>query len=70
MTNKAKILTAVTTIIASQDERGLTDEQTAQEVIDEMAEWFEEVGELVGIQPSAIPTLLRWQAHQHEYLDD
>ena len=30
-------------------------------VIDTMAEWFELVLEDVGIMPSSIPTLLRWQ---------
>lgn len=45
-------------------------ELMAQNVIDVTADWFEEVLEQIGIQPSCIPTLLRWQAHQHEYLDD
>lgn len=45
-------------------------ELMAQNVIDVTADWFEEVLEQISIQPSCIPTLLRWQAHQHEYLDD
>lgn len=45
-------------------------ELMAQNVIDVTADWFEEVLEQIGIQPSCIPTLLRWQAHQHEYVDD
>jgi hypothetical protein len=45
-------------------------EATAQNVVDSVADWFEEVLEQIGIQPSCIPTLLRWQAHQHEYLSD
>ncbi len=35
--------------------------------IDATAKWFEEVIELIGVQPSAIPALLHWQAHAHEY---
>jgi hypothetical protein len=35
-------------------------------VIDVMADWFELVGETIGIQPSAIPALLRWQYLQEE----
>lgn len=30
-------------------------------VIEAFAEWFEIVGENIGIQPSAIPALVRWQ---------
>lgn len=41
----------------------------AEFVVDAVADWFEEVLDSIGIQPSAIPALLRWQAHQHEYLD-
>ena len=71
MTNKkTKLLASVAGVISSQDERGLTDEELAQEVIDTVAEWFEDVLENVGMQPTVIPTLLRWQAHQHEYLND
>lgn len=35
--------------------------------IDAVAEWFDEVLEVMGIMPSAIPSLLHWQAHSHEY---
>jgi hypothetical protein len=42
----------------------------AQFVIDATADWFEDVLQHMGITPSCIPTLLRWQAHQHEYLND
>ena len=71
MTNKkTKLLASVTGVISSQDERGLTDEELAQEVIDTVADWFEDVLENIGMQPTVIPTLLRWQAHQHEYLND
>lgn len=30
-------------------------------VIEAVAEWFEIVGENMGIQPSSIPALVRWQ---------
>jgi predicted TPR repeat methyltransferase len=33
------------------------------EVIETMAEWFDLVLEDMGIQPSSIPALLRWQYH-------
>jgi hypothetical protein len=39
-------------------------------VIDVMANWFELVGETIGIQPSAIPCLLRWQYLQGELTED
>lgn len=39
----------------------------AQEAIDTVAEWFEEVLDVMGVMPSAIPSLLHWQAHAHEY---
>jgi len=44
--------------------------EEAQAVIDVTADWFEEVLQSMGITPSCIPTLLRWQAHQHEYLNN
>ena len=39
-------------------------------VIDATATWFEIVGKNVGIQPSAIPALLRWQYLQGEFMAD
>ena len=42
----------------------------AQNIIEVTADWFEEVIQQIGVQPSSIPTLLRWQAHHHEYVDD
>lgn len=42
-------------------------EAEAQAAIDAVAEWFEKVLDVVGVTPSAIPSLLQWQAHQHEY---
>ena len=46
------------------------EEAEAQAVIDATADWFEEVLQTMGITPSCIPTLLRYQAHQHEYMCD
>lgn len=45
-------------------------ERQAQYAIDAVAEWFDDLLDVMGVQPSAVPTLLRWQAHQHEYLGD
>jgi hypothetical protein len=45
-------------------------EAEAQAAIDATADWFEGVLDNIGVQPSAVPALLRWQAHQHEYLND
>jgi hypothetical protein len=39
-------------------------------VIDAMAIWFEVVISEIGIMPSAIPTLLRWQYLQGQLIDD
>jgi hypothetical protein len=36
-------------------------------VIDAMAEWFDLVLEDMGIEPSSIPALLRWQYLHSEY---
>lgn len=41
--------------------------RSAQEAIDTVAEWFEEVLDVMGVIPSTIPSLLHWQAHAHEY---
>jgi hypothetical protein len=38
-------------------------------VIEATAEWFELLLENMGIQPSSIPTLLRWQYLQGELID-
>ena len=67
MTNRTKLLTMVTDAleIAPPDSEG-----QAQAAIDTVAVWFEEVLETMGITPSAIPSLLQWQAHQHEYLGE
>jgi len=70
MTDKTKLLREITEVIHFHAERGSGREELAQAVIDATADWFEGVLENMGITPSAIPTLLRWQAHQHEYLGE
>lgn len=70
MTNRTKLLTMMTEVIHFHCKRDSGREELAQAVIDTAADWFEEVLDNIGIQPSSIPTLLRWQAHQHEYLDE
>jgi hypothetical protein len=65
MTDKTKLLKMIENAIQTSPP---DDEAEAQAVIDATADWFEEVLDQIGIQPSCIPTLLRWQAHQHEYL--
>lgn len=67
MTNRTKLLTMVTEAL---DTAPPDSEAEAQAAIDAVAEWFEEVLQTIGVMPSAIPTLLHWQAHQHEYLGD
>lgn len=67
MTKRTKLLTMVTEALQTAPPN---DEAEAQAAIDAVAEWFEEVLEVMGVTPSAIPSLLQWQAHQHEYLRD
>lgn len=45
-------------------------EMEARAAICAVADWFDELLETMGVMPSAIPALLRWQANQHEYLRD
>ena len=66
MTDKTKLLKMVESALETAPPN---EEAEAQAVIDAMADWFEEVLEQIGIQPSCIPTLLRYQAHQHEYME-
>lgn len=42
-------------------------EAEAQAAIHAVADWFDELLETMGVMPSAIPALLRWQANQHDY---
>ena len=67
MTNRTKLLTMVTEYLETAPPNT---EAEAKAAIDGVADWFEEVLGVMGVTPSAIPTLLRWQAHQHEYLSD
>ena len=64
MTNHTKLLTMVTEYLETAPPNT---EAEAKAAIDAVADWFEEVLDVMGVTPSAIPTLLRWQAHQHEY---
>ena len=70
MTNRTKLLTMMTEVIHFHCERDSGREELAQAVIDTAADWFEDVLGVMGVTPSSIPTLLRWQAHQHEYLGE
>jgi membrane-bound ClpP family serine protease len=65
--NKTKLLKMIENAIQTAPNY---EEAEAQAVIDATADWFEEVLQSIGITPSAIPTLLRYQAHQHEYLNN
>ena len=67
MTDRTKLLTMVTEAL---DTAPPNSEAEAQAAIDTVADWFEEVLSVMGVTPSAIPSLLQWQAHQHEYLGE
>jgi len=67
MNERTKLLKMVEEAIEKSSDNS---QVIAENVIDATADWFEIVLEQIGIQPSSIPTLLRWQAHQHEYLND
>jgi aminopeptidase C len=43
------------------------DDQQVVEVIDTMAEWFELLLEDMGVEPTSIPSLLRWQYLHSDY---
>lgn len=45
------------------------DSSDVTEVIDTMAEWFEDVLDVAGIMPVAIPALLRWQYYDDQVED-
>ena len=66
MTDKTKLLKMIEDALQTAPPN---EEAEAQAVIDATADWFEQVLDQIGITPSSIPTLLRWQAHQHEYID-
>jgi hypothetical protein len=61
--------TKLQTMLARTLDTGPEDKEISA-VIDCVATWFEIVSENVGIQPSSIPTLLRWQYLQGEYVDE
>ena len=65
MTDKTKLLKMIENALQTAPPN-----EEAEAVIDATADWFEEVLQSMGITPSCIPTLLRWQAHQHEYLNN
>jgi hypothetical protein len=69
MSNESKLLTVLTEQIEHCKAQDFTDAEIAQAVIDATADWFEDVFNQIGMSPVVIPDLLRWQAHQHEYLD-
>lgn len=64
MSDRTKLLTMVTEYLETAPP---DTELEAKAAIDAVADWFEEVLDVMGVTPSAIPSLLRWQAHQHEY---
>ena len=64
MSDRTKLLTMVTEYLETAPPNT---EAEAKAAIDAVADWFEEVLDVTGVTPSAIPSLLRWQAHQHEY---
>ena len=69
MSNQSKLLTLLAEQIEHCKAQDFTDAEMAQAVIDTTADWFEDVFNQIGMSPVVIPDLLRWQAHQHEYLD-
>jgi len=69
MSNQSKLLTLLAEQIEHCKAQAFTDAEIAQAVIDATADWFEDVFNQIGMSPVVIPDLLRWQAHQHEYLD-
>jgi len=69
MSNQSKLLTLLAEQIEHCKAQDFTDAEIAQAVIDTTADWFEDVFNQIGMSPVVIPDLLRWQAHQHEYLD-
>ena len=68
MSNQSHLLTTLTEQIEHCKAQEYTDADTAQAVIDATADWFEDSLSRIGMSPVMIPDLLRWQAHQHEYL--
>lgn len=67
MTEYTKLLKMV---IEEQDTAPPDPECQARAAICAVADWFDELLLTMGVMPSAIPALLRWQANQHEYLGE
>jgi len=68
MSSESKLLTTIALQIEHCKGQDFTDAEIAQAVIDSTADWFEDTLRRIGMSPVMIPDLLRWQAHQHEYL--
>ena len=68
MSNESKLLTLLSKQIEHCKAQGFTDSDTAQAMIDATADWLEDTLSRIGMSPVMIPSLLRWQAHQHEHL--
>lgn len=68
MSNQSHLLKMLTEQIEHCKAQDFTDAEIAQAVIDTTADWFEDSLSRIGMSPIMIPDLLRWQAHQHEYL--
>lgn len=67
MTNRTKLLL----MVEKELEQAPTDsESQARAAIYAVADWFDELLLTMGVTPSSIPCLLRWQANQHEYLGE
>ena len=63
--HKTKLLKMV---MEELDNAPLDPECQAQAAIYAVADWFDELLLIMGVTPSSIPCLLRWQANQHDYL--
>ena len=68
MSNESKLLTLLAEQVEHCKAQDYTDAEVAQAIIDTTADWFEDTLSRIGMSPVMIPNLLRWQAHQHEYL--
>jgi len=68
MSNESHLLTLLSKQLEHCKAQGSTDTEAAQAIIDTAADWFEDTLGRIGMSPAMIPNLLRWQAHQHEYL--
>lgn len=67
MTEYTKLLKMV---IEELEEAPPDYESEARAAIYAVADWFDELLLTMGIIPESIPTLLRWQANQHDHLGE